>query len=151
MIEDVSDREERFAGYRRARLRIHDLDGGVVEVHPADPGITSGRFPFAAPVHVLTAFDPGPARLAPEENDRRQQALLGDLPGHLCRWDAEAGASDGSHTEHSVVVEGLTDDEAVSLGRRHGQDAIFRWDPAAWSILPCDGGPPSHAGWTLSG
>jgi hypothetical protein len=145
----VPDREERFAGYRRARVQVHDLDGRTVEVHPAAPGVTSGRFPFAAPVHVLTAFDPGPVRLTAAENEARQRVLVGELPGHLRRWDAEAGAADGSHTERSVLVEGLADDEALALAARHGQDAIFRWSPDAWSVLPCDGGPASDAGWSL--
>jgi hypothetical protein len=147
----VSDREERFAGYRRARLRVPDLHGRTIEVHPAPPGTTTGRFPFGGPVHVLTAFDPGPARLSPAENARRQQVLVDELPSPVRRWDAEAGAADGSHTEHGVLVEGLTDDEALALGARHGQDAIFRWSAAAWSIVPCDGGPALDAGWTLSG
>ncbi|GLZ53935.1 DUF3293 domain-containing protein [Actinomycetospora sp. NBRC 106378] len=147
----MTDREERFAGYRRARLRVPDLHGRTVEVHPAPPGTTTGRFPFAGPVHVLTAFDPGPARFSPAENARRQQALVHELPAHVRRWDAEAGAADGSHTERSVLVEGLTDDEARALGARHGQDAIFRWSAAAWSIVPCDAGPAVDAGWTLSG
>ncbi|WP_157647129.1 DUF3293 domain-containing protein [Actinomycetospora chiangmaiensis] len=147
----MPDREERFAGYRRARLRIHDLAGRTIEVHPREPGVTAGTFPFPAPVHVLTAHDPGPARLTTEENARRQDALVDELGPTTRRWEAEAGAADGSHTERSVLVEGLTDDEAVALGARHGQDAIFRWSAEAWSILPCDGGPPSHAGWWLSG
>jgi hypothetical protein len=147
----VSDREERFADYRRARLRVPDLGGRTVEVYPAPSGVTAGRFPFPGPVHVLTAFDPGPARLSPAENARRQQVLVDELPSPVRRWDAEAGAADGSHTEHGVLVEGLTDDEALALGARHGQDAIFRWSAAAWSIVPCDGGPALDAGWTLSG
>ena len=147
----MPDREERFAGYRRARLRVRGLAGATVEVHPAPEGITSGRFPFDAAVHVLTAYDPGAARLTPAENAGRQRALVADLPAHVRRWDAEAGADDGSHTEHGVLVAGLTDDEARALGTRHGQDAIFRWSAAAWSVLPCDGGAPSHAGWVLSG
>lgn len=147
----MPDREERFAGYRRARLRIHDFGGRTVEVHPAAPGVTAGRFPFDGPVHVLTAYDPGARRLTPAENARRQDALVADLPAGLRRWDAEAGAADGSHTERSVLVAGLSDAAALALGARHGQDAIFRWSADAWSIVPCDGGPPHHAGWSLSG
>ncbi|MCD2185721.1 DUF3293 domain-containing protein [Actinomycetospora soli] len=144
-------REDRFAGYRLARLRVDDLDGAPLEVHPAPAGERTGRFPFDAPVHVLTAYDPASARLSAAENARRQRALEAELPPHVRRWASETGAADGSHTEHGVLVEGLTDDEAVALGARHGQDAIFRWSAAAWSVLPCDGGRRSDAGWRISG
>ncbi|WP_433803405.1 DUF3293 domain-containing protein [Actinomycetospora sp. CA-084318] len=147
----MSGREERFVGYRLARLRVPDLDGAPLEVHPAPPGERTGRFPFDAPVHVLTAYDPGAARLPAAENARRHRALVSELPAHVRRWASETGAVDGSHTEHGVLVEGLTDDEAVALGARYGQDAVFRWSAAAWSVLPCDGGPSSDAGWRISG
>ncbi|MEJ2869155.1 DUF3293 domain-containing protein [Actinomycetospora sp. OC33-EN08] len=135
------EREERFAGYRRAGLRVP----GLTELRPADEG--TDEFPFDGPVHVLTAYDPGPARYGAAENERRQQALLEDLPAGVQRWSAVAGAEDGSHAEASVVVRGLTDAQALDLARRHGQDAVFRWTAEAWSILPCDGGPPVHQGW----
>jgi len=146
----VEAREDRFAGCRRARLRVRDGRGRVLmEVRPDDTGATTGTFPFEVPAHVLTAVNPGAERPAPRENERRQRALVAELPAGTARWDAEAGAEDGSHREQSVLVTGLSDPDAVAIGARWGQDAIFRWTPQAWSILPCDGGPASHTGWIL--
>ena len=141
----MGERDERFAGYRQARLRVWQDRGGVIELRPADDG--RGVFPFDGPVHVLTAHNPGAEVMDRAENKRRQATLVDDLPGDVRRWYAEAGAMDGSHTEVSVVVRGLSDEAALELAGRYGQDAIFRWTAEAWSILSCDGGPPVHLGW----
>lgn len=146
----MDDRDDRFEGYRRARLRVRDGRGRVLmEVRPDHAGATTGTFPFEVPAHVLTAVNPGAERPAPRENERRQRALVAALPASTARWDAEAGAEDGSHREQSVLVTGLSDSAAVAIAARWGQDAIFRWTPQAWSILPCDGGPASDTGWVL--
>ncbi len=62
---------------------------------------------------------------------------------------AVASAADGSHAEESAAVVGWDDAEALTLARRYGQDAIFRWTPTAWAVLPCDGGPPLLLGWSV--
>lgn len=41
---------------------------------------------------------------------------------------------------------GLTDAQAVDLGRKYGQLAIFRWTSDSWSLLDCaDGSSFSYA------
>ena len=126
---------------------VPGLEGGALVVRPRADGRTVGRFPFPTePVHVLTAHDPGPVRLAPEENGRRQAALVASLDGRE-RYRAVAGAEDGSHAEESVLVVGLTDAEARAIGATWGQDAVFRWTRDAWEIDPCDGGPAARRGW----
>lgn len=147
MTTPDDDRAGRFADYARAHLWVDGIEGRTVEVVPREDG-PSGAFPFGEdPVHVVTAFDPGPQRYSPEENARRQAALESELPAGTARWSAVAGAADGSHTETSVLVVGLTDDAAVRLGARWGQDAVFRWSPATWAILPCDGSAPIVTSW----
>ncbi|MDL5158682.1 DUF3293 domain-containing protein [Actinomycetospora termitidis] len=141
----MAERVERFAGYAQARLRVRWHGGGTTELRPADEG--TGDFPFDGPVHVLTAHNPGPERLDAAENQRRQEALVAELPAEVETWCGDAGAVDGSHVEESVVVRRLSDETAVALAARYGQDAIFRWTAEAWSILPCDGGEPLHRGW----
>lgn len=141
----MGERHERFAGYMQARLRMHLDRGGTTELRPYGEG--TGYFPYDGPLHVLTAYNPGSEMLDQAENEGRQAALVGELPSDVRQWRAEAGAVDGSHTEISVVVHGLSDEAALALARRYGQDAIFRWTATAWSILPCDGGPPVDLGW----
>ena len=55
-------------------------------------------------------------------------------------WPTVAGAADGAHAERGVLVVGLTDDEALELAARFGQDAIFRWSSTAWTVCPTDPG-----------
>jgi hypothetical protein len=115
------------------------------------PAPRPGPYPLSdAPVHVLTAHNPGAERPTAVENDRRQQALAAELADHgLVVTRAVASAADGSHAEESAAVVGWDDAGALALARRYGQDAIFRWTPEAWAVLPCDGGPPLTLGWTL--
>jgi len=124
-----------------------DLGATTVIVRPRADGSVAGSFPFPSePVHVLTAHDPGPTRLAPAENGHRQAALVASLDAYE-RHPAVAGAEDGGHAEESVLVVGLTDEQALAIGAEWGQDAVFRWTRDAWEIVPCDGGPPVRLGW----
>jgi hypothetical protein len=148
--DDRSDRDARFAGYTWAQVEFDALEGRRLVVRPAP---CPGPYPLAAaPVHVLTAHNPGAERPAAAENDRRQQALEAELADRgLAVTRAVASAADGSHAEESAAVVGWDDAEALALARRHGQDAIFRWTPEAWAVVPSDGGPPVTLGWTLEG
>lgn len=148
-VTTADDRDERFTGYAQARVRVEHADG-VLVVRPRAVGTTVGPFPFDAPVHVLTAHDPGPARLSAAENAARQAALEARLHAEgVATWPALAGAEDGAHAERSALVVGLTDARARALAAAWGQDAIFRWSATAWSILPCDRADPLHLGWEL--
>ena len=145
---DTPDRDTRFAGYRRARVVFAPLGGARLVVRPA---AQPGPYPVdGSPVHVLTAHDPGAARLGDAENRRRQRALEAELAAAgLTVARAVASAEDGTHAEESAAVVGWDDDAALALARRYGQDAIFRWSPDAWEVVPCDGGPPLTSGWTV--
>ncbi len=143
----MTDLDDRLADYARAHVVLHHRDGRLT-VRPAEH---PGRYPFpTGPVHVLTAHNPGAARPGPAENRRRQAALEADLVGRgLTVTRAVASAADGTHAEESTAVLGWDDDEALALARRYGQDAVFRWSPRAWAVVPCDGGPPRRLGWDL--
>jgi hypothetical protein len=136
----------------RAVLRVPDLDGRALVLRPRPPGQVAGTFPFAAPVHVVTAHNPGAERPGPAGNAARQARLEADLDARgLRHWRTVAGAEDGSHAEEGALVAGLDDDEARALGAAWGQDAVFRWTRAAWTVLACDDVAPIELGWELSG
>jgi hypothetical protein len=138
---------DRFAGYAHAQVVVDLPDGGRLRVRPAP---RPGAFPWDATVHVLTAYDPGPARLGTAENRRRQGSLEAELAAlGLAVIPAVASAGDGTHAEVSAVVVGWDDEAALELARRYGQDAIFRWTPDAWAVVPCDRGPAWRSGWVL--
>jgi hypothetical protein len=144
----VSDLDDRLADYAHARVGFELPDGPLV-LRPAEH---PGRYPFdAAPVHVLTAHDPGAERRGDAQNRRHQAALEAELTARgLVVIRALASAEDGTHAEPSAAVVGWDDDEALALARRFSQDAIFRWSPEAWAVVPCDGGPARRTGWTLT-
>lgn len=145
---DGTGRAGRFAGYARAQVVFDALGGRRLVVRPAP---RPGPYPLdVSPVHVLTAHNPGARRPGAAENRRRQAALEAELAAQgLVVTRAVASAADGSHAEESAAVVGWDDAEALALARRHGQDAIFRWTPRAWAVVPCDGGPPLCLGWTV--
>jgi hypothetical protein len=147
-VPDTADRGARFAGYLRARVVFASLGGARLVVRPA---ARPGPYPLdVSPVHVLTAHNPGATRPGDAENRRRQAALEDELAGAgLTVVAAVASAADGTHAEDSAAVVGWDDAAALALARRYGQDAIFRWSPAAWEVVPCDGGPPLRSGWTV--
>lgn len=144
----MPDLEDRLASYAKAQV-VFECPGGRLTVRPADD---RGRYPLdASPVHVLTAHNPGAARPGAAENLRRQVAFEAELAARgVTVIRAVASAEDGTHVEESAAVVGWDDDEALALARRFGQDAIFRWSPTAWAVVPCDGGPALCLGWTLA-
>ena len=140
-------RADRTADYTRAVLRAPEL--GLV-LRPRPPGVVAGDFPFAEPVHVVTAHNPGAARPGPAENRARQARLEADLDRRgLRHWRTVGGAEDGGHAEDGALVVGLGDDAARALGAAWGQDAVFAWSATAWTVLACDDGPSVELGWEL--
>jgi hypothetical protein len=83
---------------------------------------------------VITAHNPGGRRLSHGENERRHDALLGELrslgvPYRL----ATGGSPDGSHREPGVAVP-LPLASAREMARRHEQSAFFLFDGEAFAI-----------------
>jgi hypothetical protein len=143
-------RAERTEDYTRAVLRVPDLDGRALVLRPRPAGEVVGTFPFEAPVHVVTAHNPGAARPGDAGNADRQARLEADLDARGLRWTRTvAGAEDGGHAEEGALVVGLDDDEARALGAAWGQDAVFRWSRSAWTVLACDDAPSVAMGWEI--
>ncbi|MEJ2888890.1 DUF3293 domain-containing protein [Actinomycetospora aeridis] len=144
-------RDARTDDYTRAVLRVPDLGDRGLVLRPRTDGNVLGTFPFAAPVHVVTAHNPGLERLSAAENAARQTALEAELDERgLRHWRSVAGAEDGSHAEEGALVVGLDDEDACALGAAWGQDAVFRWSPTAWTVLACDDTPSVALGWEIT-
>jgi hypothetical protein len=142
--------EDRWAGYARTVVEVAGPRGRLT-VRAAPAGAT-GVWPWDAPgpVFVMTAWDPGGARPALEENRRRQQSLEADLRPLTDAWWRAAGVDpDTGRREEGVAVDGLMEANALRIGASYGQDAVFRWTPEAWEIVACDGGSRMVLGWAL--
>ena len=140
--------EERFAEYARAVVRIVGV-GGDLHLRPRPSGVVEGPFPFPAGTwHVLTASDPGAVRLPAAENARRGHALRHALAGHPVRHTVSSDPA-GGHAEEGLLVGGLTGTAVLDLARHFGQDAVFRWTPWSWTVVPCHGGVVVEQGWAV--
>ena len=147
MVERPDD-----AWARYARLVVEIEHAGQLLVVRAAPVGEVGDWPWTRPepIHILTAWDPGPRRPGLEANRRQQARLEADLrPRASAMWTARgADAATGTRDE-GVAVCGLDEAAVRALGARYGQDAIFSWSPHEWAIVSCTGTRRVASGWAL--
>lgn len=124
---------------------------GSFEVYPAPVGQT-GVWPseLEPPLYIITAWDPGEDRPGDEINRRRQSGLEGALSRLDVITRLAIGCDpDTKHKEEGVLVSGLSEPQALDLGRQYDQNAIFAWTPSAWLILSCTDRSRQESGWTI--
>lgn len=131
---------------------VRPAEEDLVTVRAAPPA-RIGRWPWptSAPVPILTAWDPGPERPGLEVNRRLGAELESVLRPRAQRLlDAVGIDPESGHREEGVAALGLAVDDAVAVGARFGQDAIFVWSTDAWSIVSCRDERRVDFGWTLA-
>jgi hypothetical protein len=145
--------DDTWASYARTVVEIVRPDLGTVSVRAAQVGIVGvWPWPFDDRVHILTAWDPGSARPAPEVNRERQASLEQDLrPLAEGMWTAVGVDPMTGHREEGVAVSGVREAEVLTLGEDYDQDAIFAWTPQVWAIVACDGSRRLPLGWSVAG
>jgi hypothetical protein len=144
--------EDPWASYERTVVEIQRPEGGGFRVRSAlDADEASWPWPDERPVHILTAWDPGPARPGREVNRVRQAALETDLGLLSVRLLAAFGVDAATgRREEGVAVCGLPEVEVLALGKRYDQDAVFAWTPTEWAVVACRGGRRLASGWSLA-
>jgi hypothetical protein len=150
---DLLPPDDPWASYARTVVVFVRPGASNVVVEAAPPGQTGAwPWPTGDAVHVLTAWDPGDARPAEEENRANQAALEAELsalgPDEL--WDAVGLDPVSGHREEGAAVHGLTIGAVLDLGARYGQDAVFEWTPPAWAVVACRGDRRSDFGWSAT-
>lgn len=139
--------------YRKA---VVDIEFGerTVRVEPRPRGTVEGVFPVPdgdAVVHVITAWNPFGRTVPDDDNSLAHRRLLDEVRRlGLTWWPAVGGSVDGTHQEVSVAVVGLRDADALEVGRRFGQDAIFAWSSGAWRVLACGTDAADVRGWAAT-
>ena len=121
-------------------------------VRPAPTGAV-GEWPWSSPeaVFILTAWDPGDERPSEEDNRQRQGALERALrPLARSLWSAEGMDPVSGHREEGVAVCGIPQADAVALGARYHQEAVFAWTPLEWTVVACAGGRRVASGWSVT-
>jgi hypothetical protein len=141
--------DEAWAAYIQTEVTFMPPGRAHFTIRPAPPGI-AGDWPleFSPPVHILTAWDPGSERPGEDVNRARQGELEGELRALGLKLCPGIGRLPGSpHFEEGVAVSGLPVDDAIVLGARYGQYAIFQWTPAALITLSCVDARRHDGGW----
>jgi hypothetical protein len=121
-------------------------------VFPAPPLQASGQYPDVEgrAIAVITAYNPGGVVADAVQNERAQQALEDEL-GRLGVpfWHAAGASPDWTHVEPSVAVPGMAEPDALALGARYGQEAIFMLTPASRKVIDCATGRRTLTGWVI--
>jgi hypothetical protein len=144
--------EDPWASYGRTVVEILRPGGGILRVRSA-PDVDGAGWPWpdSQPVHLLTAWDPGLERPGRDVNRVWQAALETDLALRSVRLLAAAGVDPATgRREEGVAIRGLPEAEALALGVRYGQEAMFAWTPTEWAIVACRGGRRLASGWSLA-
>lgn len=109
------------------------LDGKLL---PAAIAVTR----LGAPLHVITAWNPGAERPGLALNRAANTRLLADLrAGGVSVWPAVGRDPQGSHAEESWAVIGLPLPVVCELGRHYAQVAVFEIVPGMQRVVACDG------------
>jgi hypothetical protein len=99
------------------------------------------RLPGPAPLHVLTAWNPGSVTRPATTNRAANEQLAGLLKArHLDPVPVVGSSPDRKWREESLLVAGLRRLEAAELGERFGQVAIFEITEDDLLVLRCPDG-----------
>ena len=145
--------ERDWQAYRTAVVDVVPPVGPAFRIVPDAPGST-GPWPdgVAAPVVVVTAWNPDSVHLEPDVNAARQRRLVLELDtGGLEWWPATGRDLGDAHFESGAAVPGLPEQDGMALGMRHGQAAVYVWTPDAWTVVACDGSRRVALGWRRTG
>ena len=135
-----------FELYEATRYEVHLPEGLVVLRHGQRAEALDPLLDPSAPGWAfVTAWNPGSRRLARPENERRQQALVRELSGRYRLFHGQGVADDGPWPpELSVLVLGISREEALARGRAWGQLAVLlgaRGEPAWVTACSAEGSP----------
>lgn len=90
--------------------------------------------------HIITAWNPRGSSATSEENIAADSELRSEIKSRdLEMYRAVGSDPDSSHKEDGWMVAGVKEPEAVSLGRRFGQIAIFRVEQGRLTVVGCQG------------
>jgi hypothetical protein len=147
----MTGNSSRWSAYIDAVLRI-EAPSGVIWVRPAPVARTSGEYPEpdGRAICVITAHNPGGRAALDSENAAAQVQLVAELEEQgLTWWPAAGGDSSWTHVEESAAVVGMDEADAIALGARFGQDAIFVLTPEDRRVAGCAERRVVATGWSI--
>ena len=136
--------------YTKAIVEI-ELPIGPITVGPRGTiCATEADFPDGQgrAIHIITADNANGTTQSAEANAHAKELLRAELDHAGAQvFTATGGDLDWQHTEASFAAIGLTDAEAIELGRKFDQEAIFSWTPEHWELLVCGSGERFQYAW----
>ncbi|MGH2750530.1 MAG: DUF3293 domain-containing protein [Actinomycetota bacterium] len=146
----MTNRAELWRTWLAAQLWIEQPDGlGWWHVSPRPNGAVDA-FPLAAPIHLLTAFNPRGEELSLEENERRLAQLAAYLRAELLAAVCSLGASDDeSWMEPGFALLDVSEAHATAIGRRFEQAAIYAWSEQRLEVVGALDEGRASVGWSL--
>lgn len=136
-----------WEGFAGAVVRL-ELPAGGALLEPRPPGDV-GVFPFAAPVHIVTAYNPAGCEIDEETNIDRHRDLDIAVSG-LETIPTVGSAPDGSMPEPGFGLLDVSLSDALDLARDFGQRAIYQWTYDALTIVGVDEPHRRRLGWSLT-
>lgn len=124
-----------WGGFAKAVVRVTLDERTSVILVPAPPG-SVGQYPFDSPVHIVTAYNPRGDHADEAANQRSHAELV--AAAAAAGWSAlptVGSGPDGSMPEPGLAILDITLDEAVALGARFGQAAVYAWHPDRLEIV----------------
>lgn len=134
--EAVADPAElRWATYRDTVVEAELVPETLVAL-TGDAGVEP--WPFPGPVYVITGCNPQGVSLGEERHDYINQQIAEDVVGRGGRYLMGVGRSpDGSHVEPSIIAWRISRADAIDMGNKANQDAIFEIDADEMRLLSC--------------
>lgn len=128
---------ERRAYYRTTIVEAEVSPGALTALNGP---LSDDTWPFQGTVHVITGWDPQGVTFRPDENEHVNNQIAMSILEAGGRFVHGHGRSpSGDHIEPSLIAWGLTRDDAVTIGRRASQDAIFEIDADNVHLISCLG------------
>lgn len=146
----MTNRAELWKTWLEAHLWIDRTDGvGWWHISPRPDGRV-GDWPLAAPVHLVTAYNPRGEDLPLEENERRLADLAAYLRAELVAAVPSLGASeDGRWSEPGFALLGVGEEHALAIAQRFEQAAIYAWSAERLEVVGALHGGRASVGWSL--
>ena len=147
----MAGRVELWRTWLEAHLWIERPDElGWWHISPRPEGVV-GDWPLAAPVYLLTAYNPRGEELPLEENENRLRELDAYLRADLVAAVRTIGAAeDGSWMEPGFALLDVGEADALAIARRFEQAAIYAWSAERLEVVGALDEGRASVGWTLA-
>lgn len=126
---------QRLAFYRTTIIETETTPGVWLALNGPDAVET---WPFRGPAFVITGWNPQGVALSDAEHQHINRRIANDIVDRGGRFLHGHGRSpDGEHAEPSLIAWDITRDDAIDMGRKASQDAVFEVNEHEVVLMSC--------------